>query len=203
MTPNSAPPSLAFFDVDGTLTTSDTMFVYTRMAAGLPRLVLALLLTSPWLVAMKLGLADRGATKARLLRHALAGRTRGELESAARRFARETMPTILRPRGRDAIVSHQNNGHRVVLVSASVDLWLAPWAELMGVELVCTQAAWVGDRFVGLASPNCRGAEKPRRIEQAVGTLPEDAVTIAYGDSSGDTEMLAWATEGHFRPFHD
>ncbi len=196
-----ATTGLALFDVDGTLTTEDTMFAFARSVVGPWGLGWALVRSLPWLVAMKLGLADRGATKARMLRLAFAGHDKAALEAAARRFCRESMPRLLRPRGRDALTSHQAQGDRVVLVSASLDLWLAPWARVMGVELLCTATRWEGERFAGIAGANCRGAEKVRRVEALIPQRPDRVA--AYGDSSGDAELLAWADEGHMKPFHD
>ena len=56
------------------------------------------------------------------------------------------------------------------------------------------------DRITGdFAGPNCRGQEKVRRLKAAYG---EDmTLTAAYGDTSGDTEMLAMAQQPGFRVF--
>jgi phosphatidylglycerophosphatase C len=49
------------------------------------------------------------------------------------------------------------------------------------------------------AGPNCRGEEKVRRLRAAFG---EDMpLAAAYGDTTGDTEMLAMADEAGFRRF--
>lgn len=207
MPPDSTPPptrgaarGLALFDIDGTLTTADTMFAFARHAVGQGRVLLALVVCLPWLVLMKLGLADRGTVKGRLLAVAFAGRSREELEEAAESFARTAFPLLLRPRGLDAIQTHREAGDRILLVSASLDLWLAPWARLQGLELLCTPTRWERGRFMGLAGPNCRGGEKVERVLAHLDERP--ARVVAYGDSSGDIEMLAWADEGHLKPFH-
>ena len=48
-------------------------------------------------------------------------------------------------------------------------------------------------------SPNCRAAEKVVRLRAAFG--PDLRVRAAYGDTSGDTEMLAIAEEPYFKVF--
>ena len=198
MSPSS--PRLVLFDVDGTLTHADTMFAFASFAAGRGRLFLALWLVSPVLVGMKLGLVDRGLAKGLLLRVCFAGIEQATLEDAAVRFADERLPQLLRPGAREQVQAYLEAEDRVLLVSASLDLWLAPVAAALGVALISTEAAWSGGRFVGLAGPNCRGPEKVRRIRAQLD--PADyAQSIAYGDSSGDREMLDMVDEGHFQPF--
>ena len=56
------------------------------------------------------------------------------------------------------------------------------------------------DRVTGaFASPNCRGEEKVRRLRAAFGA--DMNLAAAYGDTSGDSEMLAMADEAGFRRF--
>ena len=60
-----------------------------------------------------------------------------------------------------------------------------------------------GGRITGrLATANCNGAEKPRRI-LALFPHREDYRLVAFGDSRGDREMLAMADEAHYKPFRD
>ena len=50
-----------------------------------------------------------------------------------------------------------------------------------------------------LAGPNCRAREKVVRLQEVFG---EDVrLTAAYGDTSGDAEMLAIADERGYRVF--
>jgi phosphatidylglycerophosphatase C len=58
------------------------------------------------------------------------------------------------------------------------------------------------DRVTGLlGGPNCRGPEKVRRLREIFG--PEVRLTAAYGDTGGDTEMLAIADEAGYRVFKE
>ena len=56
------------------------------------------------------------------------------------------------------------------------------------------------DRITGrFTTPNCRAAEKVLRLKAAYG---EDVrIAAAYGDTSGDAEMIAMAQEKGFRVF--
>ncbi|HEX7639090.1 MAG TPA: HAD-IB family phosphatase, partial [Burkholderiaceae bacterium] len=93
-------------------------------------------------------------------------------------------------------------GHRVVLASAGLDLYLEPVARALGIaDLLCTRLAVRDGRFTGeLDGPDCTGPEKLRRVEALLGGL--DGIELhAYGDSAGDRELLAAARHAHFRPF--
>lgn len=94
---------------------------------------------------------------------------------------------------------HRAEGHRVVLVSASLRSYLTPLGEHLGADAVlCTDVEVGADgRLTGrLAGANCRGPEKVARLRRwlAGAGLERDAVELwAYGDSAGDRELLAAA----------
>lgn len=197
-----AGPTLALFDFDGTLTTADTMFHFVRFVVGGPRFVLGLLWLGPALALHAAGLIPADRAKATLLRHFLGGRPQAELEAAARRWTTEALPALLRPAGQARLAALRAEGARVVLVSASLDLWLRPYAEAAGMQLLCTAGAVdEAGRFTGaLAGPNCNGPEKERRVRAAL-RLEDHARVEAYGDSAGDKELLALADAAYFKPF--
>lgn len=192
---------LILFDFDGTLTTRDTMIEFIKFVRGSSRLYLGYLWLSPVLFGMKAGLVRNDRAKVKLLKYHFGGMSREELTDHAERFAQEVIPGLLRPAGIAALEKYRADGDRVIMVSASLDLWLTAWTESQGIELLCTQGAWKEDRFTGeLASANCHGEEKVRRVK-AYMKVEDFSEVIAYGDSSGDDAMLAMADQGHYKPF--
>ena len=202
--PVAAPsgPPLALFDFDGTLTTADTMFAFVRHVVGGPRFALGLLWLAPGLVAHKLGLIPADKAKITLLRHFLGGRPATELEAAAARWSATALPALLRPDGLRRLAALRAEGAELFLVSASLDLWLRPFAEAQGMTLLCTEAEIDAEgRFTGgLASPNCNGDEKARRVTAAT-PLEGRARIEAYGDTTGDAAMLSLADRAFYKPF--
>jgi uncharacterized protein (TIRG00374 family) len=96
---------------------------------------------------------------------------------------------------------HQQRGDRGLLCSASPRLLLQPLADWLGVELLCTELEQQqGQWRPRLSSPNCKGPEKVRRLEQHLGPL-EGLSIEAYGDSKGDRELLQAAALPHYRSF--
>lgn len=196
------PPqrTVAAFDFDGTLTTSDSLRDFVRHTVGDARFAIAVLRASPWLAGLGLGLCDRADAKARFLGAALGGISKEELQRAAQGYAGAKLLALVRPEMVERVRTHQRLGHTLVLVSASPALYLEPWAAGLGFDAVlATALAFPDGRFSGqLASPNCWGPEKVRRLQQWFGD-DRPARLFAYGDSRGDREMLALADHGWLR----
>ena len=67
---------------------------------------------------------------------------------------------------------------------------------------IATQAEFANGIFTGnFVTPNCNGEEKVRRIQLAINGHHYDK-KIAFGDTSGDKPMLAWADESFYQFFH-
>ena len=186
--------AIAVFDFDETLTTKDSLRPFLRYVVGTRRWVTGLARSSPWLAAAAIRLADRGTAKSRLLRATIRGRTRSELRTRAEQFAKERLPAMIRPEMALRIKEHLRRGHRLVLASASPDLYLRPWARSVGFDAVlATELEFVNERCTGrLATANCRGKEKARRLAEWLCGQPRGLI-YAYGDDKGDREMLAMA----------
>ncbi len=86
-----------------------------------------------------------------------------------------------------------------MIVTASPEITVAPFARRLGAEaLLGTHMTFdADDRVTGaFTGPNCRGEEKVYRLRAAYGD--DLQLAAAYGDTSGDTEMLAFAAEAGF-----
>jgi HAD superfamily phosphoserine phosphatase-like hydrolase len=88
-----------------------------------------------------------------------------------------------------------------VVISASIEHYVAPWAYAAGFDdVIATCLALDGDgRVTGhYAGENCYGAEKERRLRALLGAR-EDFEIYAYGDSRGDRELLTLADHAWYR----
>ena len=199
--PPDADNPIVAFDFDGTLTTRDSFTAFLKWRVSRARWMLGGLRLIPAAVAYLVH-RDRGRIKAAAVREYLKGVPRERLEADARRFAELHSRSLLRP---DAVLAWkrwQREGVRLVIVTASPDIVVAPFARGLGADdLLGTPLAFdAGDRVTGaFASPNCRGPEKVARLRAAYGEGLR--VRAAYGDTSGDTEMLGIAEEPYFRVF--
>lgn len=200
--PASGAPLVAF-DFDGTLTVRDSFTSFLKWRAGAGAWALGLVKLTPATAAYARD-RDRGRIKAAAVKTFLAGAARAELEADAETFAAEVWDRFMRP---DALACWDDWGRRGahrVIVTASPETTVAPFARRLGAEaLLGTPLAFdAGGRVTGaFGSPNCRGEEKVRRLRAAYGA--DVRLAAAYGDTSGDAEMLAIADEAGFRRFRE
>jgi phosphatidylglycerophosphatase C len=190
--------SIAAFDFDGTLTRRDSVLPFLVSVCGPARVGAAVAATSPWMARAALDDRRRDAAKARLLRRTLAGRPDAEVRTAGERFADETVDRRLRHDAPGRIDWHRDQGHELVLVSASLTHYLDPVAERLGFDAVLATELEVGPDGLltgELVGANVRGHEKVRRLEGWLGDH-RPAFVWAYGDSAGDRELLARADRG-------
>ena len=193
-------PVVAAFDLDGTLTEGGSVVKWLSHVAGATTTYRAMATHLPSLAygALMSGTAADTA-KESLFRRTLQGRTLKEVTEASREFAHHHVAKELRPAVRARLDEHLALGHRVVLVSASPELYVGVIAELLGAHgFLGTRLAVdpLGRLTGGYLGNNCRGEEKLRRLTEWVDHLsvgdnkPE---LYAYGNSRGDRRMLSAA----------
>ncbi|MET0273058.1 MAG: HAD-IB family hydrolase [Phenylobacterium sp.] len=199
-TPDADSPVVAF-DFDGTLTVRDSFTAFLKWRAGPRRYALGLLRLTPSLVAY-LFHRDRGRIKAHAVRQFLKGVPRDRLEADARVFAETFSRRLLRPDAVAAWKRWRTQRVTLVIVTASPTAIVGPFARGLGADvLIGTELAYdaMGRVTGAFTNPNCRGAEKVVRLKQAFGD--DVRVKAAYGDTGGDTEMLAMSEIPGFRVF--
>ena len=192
-------PGVAAFDFDGTLTRADTMIGFLRRVAGTGRVAAAV--AGAYRVIPQARRRDpvwRDVVKAAVLHRLLAGRPESEIAAAGETYG-TAVATQVTPAMRSVLERHHGSGHRTVIVSASLEVYVVPAARRLGVDAALATRLEVGPdgRLTGrLEGANCRGAEKARRLADwmaAEGIDPDRTGLWAYGNSSGDREMLALA----------
>jgi HAD superfamily phosphoserine phosphatase-like hydrolase len=197
-----AEPRVAVFDVDGTLLRGDCLWLAARRSRSLAGQLLAALACLPWLIGWQLRLVSTGRFKQQTIAAFGVCEVVNRADAAGRAdWLLGELRAQLRPEALQRLRWHQQRGDRVLLCSASPRLLLQPLADWLGVELLCTELEQAqGQWRPRLSSPNCKGPEKVRRLEQQLGPL--EGLTIeAYGDSKGDRELLQAAALPHYRSF--
>jgi HAD superfamily hydrolase (TIGR01490 family) len=195
-------PIVAVFDFDGTLTRRDSLLPFLWRVVAPVEFVWNAVVLLPTLLRYAFGMVDNGRAKERVLGRFLRGRSVDEIQAVAERFAVETIPSLLDPEALDRLHWHKQQGHTTGLVSASPELYLRPWADAEGVDLVIgTQLETQNGCFTGrFTTPNCYGSEKTRRLEVEGPPLAENTV-YAYGNSRGDRELLDRADRAFYQTF--
>lgn len=195
-----ARPVVAF-DFDGTLTVRDSFTTFLRRRAGKRGWAKGLMRLSP-AIATYARDRDRGRLKAASVREFLLGIPRETLEAEAEAFAGRVWDEFMRPDALRVWADWGRRGALRVIVTASPETTVAPFARRLDAGMLLgTQLAFDGHgRVAGaFAGPNCRGEEKVRRLRAVFGD--DLRLAAAYGDTSGDREMLQIADEPGFRVF--
>jgi phosphatidylglycerophosphatase C len=193
-------PIVAAFDVDGTLTDGGSVFHWLATIAGKARarraaftllfpLTIGAIRSSRW--------AD--SAKERLFKKLLAGTDLDDVAAASRGFALDHLEHKARAPLLARLAWHLDQGHDVVLVSASPQIYVDVLSEALhatgglGTRLAVDPRGRLTGGYLG---KNCRGTEKMRRLNEWItqrdyATPPE---IYAYGNSRGDRRMLSGAT---------
>lgn len=189
------------FDFDGTLTYKDTMFLYLKFYNP-KRFYFQFAKHTPLFVLLKLNLLDAEKVKKSFISSILKGEKKDRIERKSQRFFDENYPEIFRRNALDFIENRDQEKTDSLIVSASLDIWVKPFAEKLGIKLLSTEAEFVDDVFTGnFSTKNCNGEEKVSRIKEEIKEKKYDKI-IAFGDTSGDKPMLEFADESHFKFFH-
>lgn len=194
-------PGLALFDFDGTITRCDSFQLFLRRNVPWPRLAVGVARLLPVLIGFSLGLMDNGPAKEHFLKHFFRGTPERVFHSMGESFAAAMPARIFRPQALACLDRHCDRGDRVLIVTASPETWMRPWAESRGYECLGTRLEYRDGLLTGrIDGLNCRGEEKVRRIREHVGDTAAYTV-YAYGDTRGDLPMLGLADQAFFKPF--
>ncbi len=202
--------TVAAFDFDGTITRGGSTFKFLVAAAGRSRAVAVSIRLLPLLATARLrGGAAVDRAKEALISRTLAGIHPARLRQAGEQFAALHLARHTRSDTLTRLDWHKTKGHRIVVVSASLDCYVRPAAAILGADdAIATRlkfseppespespamnatvqergpgaeitgssttscvAASTGAGSVssigatGFDGPNCRGAEKARRLQ--------------------------------------
>lgn len=190
--PREPAPRLVFFDLDGTISRHDTLIGYvTGYALRHPWRLLGFLRVLPALAAYFAVHRDRGRLKAALIHAVMGGASRTNVDA----WTAEYVPRLLRrgvfAEALQAIRHHREAGDHLILMSATVDLYVPELARVLGFdEYICTPVAWRGDRLEGsLTAPNVRDEEKARQLKRVAVRFAGRRL-VGYGNSAPDLPHL-------------
>jgi len=183
---------IAFFDMDYTVLDASSGLEYVKHLRAQKRIGARLVSHIVWWsVLYKVAAVDMNRAVPKLLSYV------GEV-SAARLMADsyawvdQKLKAHIAPRAVERIQAHRQQGHRVVLISASTQFAVQPVAEQLNIDFICSQVVIVADRMTGdIVDPPCYGAGK---ITWAQHYADEHEAALAdayfYTDSHSDQPLL-------------
>ncbi|HEV3238435.1 MAG TPA: HAD family hydrolase [Gemmataceae bacterium] len=195
----AASNALAIFDLDGTLVTRDSFLPFLISYAIKRRRFWPVIVMPVWIGLYVLRLISARTVKERLLTLIFNSEKKENIAQHAETFCRNWVDGHLRPDLMEKLREHQKAGHRIILLSASPDIYVPRIGKHLGIdETVCTRVAWNEGCCTGkIVGPNCKGEEKVTLLGEylQVKRLPD--TSYAYGDSKSDLPILRWATYGY------
>ena len=129
---------LALFDFDGTITTDDSLIKFIRFVVGDTKFALGMVVLSPMLTAYKLKFIPNYKAKQYMLSYFFKGMSEEKFIQVANEYSLKHIDTILRPKAMEKIAWHKEQGHKIVIVSASIECWLKPWCNKNALDLIAT-----------------------------------------------------------------
>lgn len=194
--------SIAFFDFDDTISHGDSLWHFLKHSFSPLKLGLTFARISPSMILYKLKLMRNDKAKSHLFRAFFSDFKTEAFDKLAQDFANNKLDKMIKQSALDRIRWHQQQGHEVVVVSASPINWLEPWCVKQGIKVIGTQLKSESGKITGeFVGANCYGKEKENRIHKAYNLEDYESV-YAYGDSKGDKEMLALADHSFYRSFN-
>ena len=193
--------TIAVFDFDGTITTKDTFLPFLFEVFGHGRVFKELARLGPEAMLVGIGVSNRDTFKEHLVQLLFSGESVERLKAIGTQYA-NTLKPLLRSAALKRIEWHKSKGHRCVMVSASLDLYLTDIAKVLGFsDLLCTVLSHNNQVFSGgFKGGNCRSKEKMNRLQSLLGDLKTYKI-YAYGDSFGDLDMITLADYGYYCHF--
>lgn len=194
-------PVIVAFDFDGTLTLKDSLFDFLRFSFGKKRLYLGIMQLSPILFMSRVRMVSNQSAKEKLFAYFFKGMPVEAFNKLCESYAFE-IAKMVNPKAIKKLNWHQQEGHKIVIVSASIEDWIIPWAMQNNLNMVIATKVEVADgKITGkFKSKNCVGIEKTNRFLVEFPGRNEYQL-YAYGDSIGDKELLSMADFKFFRNF--
>jgi HAD superfamily hydrolase (TIGR01490 family) len=191
--------NLALFDFDGTITSNNTWTPFLKAAVRPRRLVIGRLLLLPIIIGHRIGVVPPGRARELANWVAFAGERSTPLQELGIRYATDVLPKTVQQWALDRIEWHTSQGDEVLVVSASLDIYLGPWCRARNLPYVCTTLEERAGRLTGrCVHGDCSGVEKVRRIKERC-NLRQYRLVYAYGDTPDDREMLELAHRKFYR----
>ncbi len=192
---------LVLFDFDGTITTKDTLIEFILFYRGRHQYLFGIVMLAPMLALYVTKLIPNWKAKQHFLSHYFKGENVYTFNSRCRDFSTKVLPALIRPLALEAIEAYRKQNVTMAVVSASAENWIKPWCDRYGMLCLASKLEVKDRNITGkLNGRNCYGDEKVCRIKEQF-NLSDYQEIIAYGDTSGDKEMLELAHQTFFKPF--
>lgn len=186
-----------FLDLDGTVVSKDTLFLFVCFLAThqlrFLRYLNYVLLPGLFFVLIP---GFRGKYKSYLIRY-FQGMSKEKGLSEAKLFYEKCVKKHLNHQVLSCVEQLRSEGYEVVLSTSSMDYYVNYIAEVQGYPYcICTELEVKDGFYTGcLQTSNCKGVEKLSQIQKFLGT--KDCKAIAITDHHDDLPLIEWCDKAY------
>jgi len=126
------------------------------------------------------------------------------LENMSKKFIKSPNLPKLRAKALEAILWHQKKAHDIIILSASLEIYLIPWSKMLGIDKVAGTKLRLRNNIITghIDGRNCYGEEKVVRLKNLYGNLNEYEL-YGYGDTVGDRAFLNICDHSFYKKWPD
>lgn len=186
--------TIAAFDFDDTITRKCTFVGIIVYAKGYLKFLAGMLTLLPDVILYKLGLMSNYLIKKKMFTRFFAGIDIQKYLDLCNDYSLNHIDKLIRKEAQEKIDWHKQKGHNLIIVTASMEDWIKPWAFKNGFKEVISTKPQVKDGVLtgDFETKNCFGNEKVNRLLEKYPDRQEYFLYF-YGDSEGDLELLKFA----------
>ena len=192
---------VAIFDFDGTLTKGDTFLPFLYYSFGAYRTLFGLIYLSPFILAYLVKIISNDRAKSKMINFFLKNKDVAVINRNAIFYIDKKLEKYLRKNIINRLKWHQSKSHTTILISASLDVYVKPWANKLNFNFVeATKLVRDKNLFTGkIDGNNCYGKEKVRRLKKILGNDFSEYEVYGYGDGDGDKYFLELCDHKYFK----
>ncbi|KTD06864.1 HAD-IB family hydrolase [Legionella jamestowniensis] len=192
--------TVAIFDFDGTITQKNTTVPFLKFLWGY-YFAWKFMTKLPSAIAYQLQLIDIDQLNSAIAKTFLKNLSRDFLYTTGELFSNRILPGLVKPSAFSRLQWHKEQGHYCILATSAYNIYVDYWARQTGFDDIASTRIEFNEsnQATGhLEGKSCNGPEKLRRVLELI---PEAKTSYAYGDSTGDKELLEFATYPYYREF--
>lgn len=181
---------IAVFDLDGTITSKDTFLEFIKYYKGNLKFYLGLLFLAPNIFLFFIKIYTNSKLKEKFFSYFFKDETDLHIQKKGDEFSEYILPRLCRKSALDILEWHTKQKHKILILSASADIWLKKWCDINDFELVCTRFEVEESQYTGrILGNNCYGIEKKTLLSE-IFSKKDYSYSFGYGDSKADQYFL-------------
>ncbi|MGA2417791.1 MAG: HAD family hydrolase [Candidatus Staskawiczbacteria bacterium] len=193
---------IAAFDFDGTIVKKDTFLDFILYSCSSKRAFFGGIKSMFVLLLFVSKIISSDSAKEKIFSIFFKGMSADTFARLCKNYSLNRLPQMIKKQAFQKIQWHKQQGHKLVIVSASIEDWIKPWAEKNDFEKVIATATEAKNGILTgkFRTKNCNKEEKVKRLLQEYPNK-ENYYLYAYGDNHKDKQFLEMADEAFYGKF--